>query len=166
MLTTPDFGQYNKEIIKKPTGGLKFSKEEKFKTFLPETPDLRKHNTNKATLAEFAPKYSINKIEKETQIGKAIKRLKKIKYPDQGDYVIPEEKYDNTIFNRTITGHFAKEPKSKLSDNHTPGVWKYKTETTSDFGKSTKNKLQCLKQIEKILLMNQKLHRVIIIKEI
>ena len=140
MLTTPDFGKYNKEIINKPTGGFKFSKEEKFKTFRPETPGPGKYNTDKTTIGEGVPKYSINKTEKETQIGKAIKHSKKNKIPGPGDYVIPEEKYENTIFNRTITGHFAKEPKLKLLDNHVPGVGKYKTETTSDFGKSTKNK--------------------------
>jgi len=140
MLTNPDSGKYYKEILTKPKGGFKFSKEEKFKTFGPETPGPGKYETNKTTIGVGVPKYSINKSEKETQIGKAIKRLKKNKVPGPGDYAITEENYEKTIFNRTITGHFGKEAKLKLLDNHVPGVGKYTTITSSDFGKGKQNK--------------------------
>ena len=140
MLTNPDIGKYNKEILTKPTGGFKFSKEEKFKTLRIETPGPGKYDTNKSTMGDGVPKYSINQTEKETQIGKAIKRSKKNKIPGPGDYSLTEENYEKTIFNKTITGHFGKEPKLKLKDNHVPGVGRYNTNTTSDFGKGNKNK--------------------------
>ena len=43
---------------------VKFSKEEKFKTFRLETPGPGKYETNKTTLGEGVPKYSINNISK------------------------------------------------------------------------------------------------------
>jgi len=156
MLTTPDIGKYNKEIINKPSGGFKFSKEEKFKTFRPETPGPGKYEINKTTMGEGVPKYSINKTDKETQIGKAIKRSQKNKIPGPGDYTLKEENYEKTIFNKTITGHFAKEPKLKLLDNKVPGVGKYNTITTSDFGKSTKNKFTMSKTNRKNIVDTSK----------
>ena len=77
MLTTPEIGKYNQDILVKPTGGFKFSKEEKFKTFRPETPGPGKYETNKTTMGEGVPKYSINTTDKETQMDKAIKRSQK-----------------------------------------------------------------------------------------
>jgi hypothetical protein len=38
QIANPDSGIYYKEILNKPSGGFKFSKEEKFKTFRLETP--------------------------------------------------------------------------------------------------------------------------------
>ena len=140
MLTTPKIGQFNTDIMTKPNGGFKFSKEEKFKSLGMKTPGPGQYETNRTTLGEGVPKYSINKTDKETQIGKSIKRSKNDKIPGPGDYTLKEENYEKTIFNKTITGHFAKEPKLKLNDNHVPGVGKYNTITTSDFGKSNKNK--------------------------
>jgi hypothetical protein len=37
MLTTPEIGKYNKDILTKPTEGFKFPKEEKFKTLKIQT---------------------------------------------------------------------------------------------------------------------------------
>ena len=156
MLTTPEIGKYNKDIITKPTGGFKFSKEEKFKTLKIQTPGPGKYETNKTTIGEGVPKYSINKSDKETQIGKAIKRSKKNKIPGPGDYTLTEENYEKTIFNKTMTSHFAKEPKLKLLDNHVPGVGKYSTNTTSDFGKSNKNKFTMSKTLRKNIIDTSK----------
>lgn len=140
MMANPDSGIYYKEILNKPNGGFKFSKEEKFKTFRLETPGPGKYETNKTTLGEGVPKYSINNSDKETQIGKAVKQSKKNKIPGPAEYTLTEENYEKTIFNRTMTSRFAKEPKLKLYDNKVPGVGKYDTKTTSDFGKGDKNK--------------------------
>ena len=156
MLTTPEIGKYNKDILTKPTGGFKFSKEEKFKTLDQKTPGPGKYETNKSMLGEGVPKYSINKTEKETQIGKAIKKSKKNKIPGPGDYSLTEENYEKTIFNKTMTNHFAKEPKLKLIDNHVPGVGKYSTITTSDFGKSNKNKFTMSKTNRKNIVDTSK----------
>ena len=140
VMTNPDSGIYYKEILNKPSGGFKFSKEEKFKTFRLETPGPGKYETNKTTLGEGVPKYSINNHDKETQIGKAINQSKKNKIPGPAEYTLSDENYEKTIFNRTMTSRFAKEPKLKLYDNKVPGVGKYDTKTTSDFGKGDKNK--------------------------
>ena len=140
MLATPGIEKYNKEILNKPSGGYKFSKTEKFKTFRLETPGPGKYETNKSTMGEGVPKYSINTTDKETQIGKTIKTSEKNKIPGPGVYSLTEENYEKTIFNRTMTSSFAKEPKLKLLDNHVPGVGKYSTITSRDFGKSNKNK--------------------------
>jgi hypothetical protein len=140
VMANPDSGIYYKEILNKPTGGFKFSKEEKFKTFRLETPGPGKYETNKTTLGEGVPKYSINNHDKETQIGKAINQSKKNKIPGPAEYTLSDENYEKTIFNRTMTSRFAKEPKLKLYDNKVPGVGKYDTKTTSDFGKGDKNK--------------------------
>jgi hypothetical protein len=156
ILTNPDMGKYNKDILTKPTGGFKFSKEEKFKTFRPETPGPGKYETNKTTLGEGVPKYSINKSEKETQIGKALERSKKNKIPGPGNYTLTEENYEKTIFNKTITGHFAKEPKLKLLDNHVPGVGKYSINTSRDFGKGDKNKFTMSKTNRKNIVDSSK----------
>ena len=156
MLTTPEIGKYNKDIITKPTGGFKFSKEEKFKALKIQTPGPGKYETNKTTIGEGVPKYSINKSDKETQIGKAIKRSKINKIPGPGDYTLTEENYEKTIFNKTMTSHFAKEPKLKLLDNHVPGVGKYSTNTTSDFGKSNKNKFTMSKTLRKNIIDTSK----------
>jgi hypothetical protein len=156
MLTTPEIGKYNKDIITKPTGGFKFPKEEKFKTLKIQTPGPGKYETNKTTIGEGVPKYSINKSDKETQIGKAIYRSKKNKIPGPGDYTLTEENYEKTIFNKTMTSHFAKEPKLKLLDNHVPGVGKYSTNTTSDFGKSNKNKFTMSKTLRKNIIDTSK----------
>lgn len=140
MVANPDSGIYYKEILTKPSGGFKFSKEEKFKTFRLETPGPGKYETNKTTLGEGVPKYSINNYDKETQIGKAVKQSKKNKIPGPAEYTLSDENYEKTIFNRTMTSRFSKEPKLKLYDNKVPGVGKYDTKTTSDFGKGDKNK--------------------------
>jgi hypothetical protein len=140
MLATPGIDKYNKEILNKPSGGYKFSKTEKFKTFRLETPGPGKYETNKTTIGEGVPKYSVYNSDKETQIGKAIKNSKKNKYPSPTKYTLTEENYEKTVFNRTMTSHFAKEPKLKLLDNHVPGVGKYSTMTSRDFGKGDKNK--------------------------
>ena len=140
VMANPDSGIYYKEILNKPSGGFKFSKEEKFKTFRLETPGPGKYETNKTTLGEGVPKYSINNHDKETQIGKAVKQSKKNKIPGPAEYTLSDENYEKTIFNRTMTSRFAKEPKLKLYDNKVPGVGKYDTKTTSDFGKGDKNK--------------------------
>jgi hypothetical protein len=139
-MANPDSGIYYKEILNKPSGGFKFSKEEKFKTFRLETPGPGKYETNKTTLGEGVPKYSINNHDKETQIGKAIYQSKKNKIPGPAEYTLSDENYEKTIFNRTMTSRFSKEPKLKLYDNKVPGVGKYDTKTTSDFGKGDKNK--------------------------
>ena len=81
MLATPGIEKYNKEILNKPSGGYKFSKTEKFKTFRLETPGPGKYETNKSTMGEGVPKYSINKTDKETQFGKTIKNSEKNKIP-------------------------------------------------------------------------------------
>ena len=156
MLTTPEIGKYNKDILTKPTEGFKFPKEEKFKTLKIQTPGPGKYETNKTTIGEGVPKYSINKSDKETQIGKAIKRSKINKIPGPGDYTLTEENYEKTIFNKTMTSHFAKEPKLKLLDNHVPGVGKYSTNTTSDFGKSNKNKFTMSKTLRKNIIDTSK----------
>ena len=78
--------------------------------------------------------------DKETQIGKAINQSKKNKIPGPAEYTLSDENYEKTIFNRTMTSRFSKEPKLKLYDNKVPGVGKYDTKTTSDFGKGDKNK--------------------------
>ena len=156
VLTTPEIGKYNKDILTKPSGGFKFSKEEKFKTLKIQTPGPGKYETNKTTLGEGVPKYSINKSDKETQIGKAIKHSKKNKIPGPGDYTLTEENYEKTIFNKTMTSHFAKEPKLKLLDNHVPGVGKYSTNTTADFGKSNKNKFTMSKTNRKNIIDTSK----------
>ena len=140
VMANPDSGIYYKEILNKPSGGFKFSKEEKFKTFRLETPGPGKYETNKTTLGEGVPKYSINNHDKETQIGKAINQSKKNKIPGPAEYTLSDENYEKTIFNRTMTSRFSKEPKLKLYDNKVPGVGKYDTKTTSDFGKGDKNK--------------------------
>ena len=140
QIANPDSGIYYKEILNKPSGGFKFSKEEKFKTFRLETPGPGKYETNKTTLGDGVPKYSINNHDKETQIGKAINQSKKNKIPGPAEYTLSDENYEKTIFNRTMTSRFSKEPKLKLYDNKVPGVGKYDTKTTSDFGKGDKNK--------------------------
>ena len=140
MLTTPGIDKYNKEILTKPMGGFKFSKTEKFKTFGLKTPGPGKYETNKTTMGEGVPKYSINKTDKETQFGKTIKSSQKNKIPGPGNYILTEDNYEKTIFNKTITSKFGKEEKLKLLDNKVPGVGKYNTITSTDFGKSNKNK--------------------------
>ena len=152
MLTTPEIGKYNQDILTKPTGGFKFSKEEKFKTFRPETPGPGKYDINKSTMGEGVPKYSINKTNKETQIDKAIKLSEKNKIPGPSDYSLTEENYEKTIFSKTLTNQFAKEPKLQLKDNKVPGVGKYSTNTTSDFGKSNKNKFTISKTNRKNII--------------
>ncbi len=156
VLSTPDFGKYNQDILTKPSGGFKFSKEEKFKTFRPETPGPGKYEINKTTMGEGVPKYSIYKTDKETQIDKTIKVSKKNKVPGPGDYTLSGENYEKTIFNKTITGHFSKEPKLKLVDNHVPGVGKYSISSSTDFGKSTKNKFTMSKTNRKNIVDTSK----------
>ena len=156
MLSTPEIGKYNENILTKPTGGFKFSKEEKFKSFGLQTPGPGKYDTNKSTLGEGVPKYSINKTDKETHIDKAIKLSKRNKIPGPSDYSLTEENYEKTIFNRTMTSHFAKEPKLQLKDNKVPGVGKYSTNTTSDFGKSDKNKFTMSKTNRKNIIDTSK----------
>ena len=146
-LKNPDFNKYQGEIIKKPTKGYAFSKEEKFKTFRPITPGPGKYDTNKSTMGEGVPKYSINKSDKETQMSHIIKRNEKIKMPGPSDYVITEENNEKTIFSKTISNKFSKEPKMKRVDNKVPGVGKYKAVYTSDFGKSNKNKFTMPKSL-------------------
>jgi len=156
QMANPDSGIYYKEILNKPSGGFKFSKEEKFKTSRLETPGPGKYETNKTTLGEGVPKYSINNHDKETQIGKAVKQSQKNKIPGPAEYTLSEENYEKTIFNRTMTSRFAKEPKLKLYDNKVPGVGKYDTKTTSDFGKGDKNKFTMSKTNRKNIVDTSK----------
>ncbi len=156
QIANPDSGIYYKEILNKPSGGFKFSKEEKFKTSRLETPGPGKYETNKTTLGEGVPKYSINNHDKETQIGKAVKQSQKNKIPGPAEYTLSEENYEKTIFNRTMTSRFAKEPKLKLYDNKVPGVGKYDTKTTSDFGKGDKNKFTMSKTNRKNIVDTSK----------
>lgn len=156
QMANPDSGIYYKEILNKPSGGFKFSKEEKFKTSRLETPGPGKYETNKTTLGEGVPKYSINNHDKETQIGKAVKQSQKNKIPGPAEYTLSEENYEKTIFNRTMTSCFAKEPKLKLYDNKVPGVGKYDTKTTSDFGKGDKNKFTMSKTNRKNIVDTSK----------
>ena len=145
----PDIYKYQGDIIIKPTKGFKFSKEEKLKTKVRKIPGPGEYNINKHNLGDDAPKYSINKSEKETQFGKLIRRNKNNKIPGPSDYSITEENCEKTIFNRTITNHFGKNPKLKLIDNKVPGVGKYSTICNTDFGKSNKNKYTMSKTVRK-----------------
>ena len=145
----PDIYKYQGDIIIKPTKGFKFSKEEKLKTNVRKIPGPGEYNINKHNLGDDAPKYSINKSEKETQFGKLIRRNKNNKIPGPSDYSITEENCEKTIFNRTITNHFGKNPKLKLIDNKVPGVGKYSTICNTDFGKSNKNKYTMSKTVRK-----------------
>ena len=144
-----DFYSYQGDIINKPTKGFHFSKEEKLKTKKKITPGPGEYNINKSTLGEDAPKYSINKSDKETQFGKLIRRNKNSKLPGPSDYAITEENCEKTIFNKTITSHFGKTPKLILKDNKVPGVGKYSTNCNTDFGKSDKNKYTMSKTARK-----------------
>ena len=139
-LKNPGFDKYQGEIIKKPTKGFHFAKSERLKIYIPNTPGPGKYNVNKSTFGEGAPKYSINKTEKETQIGRIIRKNRVNKYPGPGDYVMTEENCEKTILNRTISNYFSKEPKLKTIDNHIPGVGYYSNTISTDFGKSSKNK--------------------------
>ena len=140
LLTNPDAGKYFKDILTKPTGGYKFSKEQKLKGPKRTAPSPTKYNTNKTTMGEGVPKYSMNKTERETMMDKAIKRTKKKNNPSPGKYNLTEENYEKTVFNKTIAQHFSKEDKLKLVDNKVPGVGKYNAIYTTDFGKGNKNK--------------------------
>lgn len=140
IVENPDSGKYNQDILNHPSGGFKFSKEEKFKTLRPDTPGPGKYETNKSTLGEGVPKYSEYNSDKETTIGKVIKLSKKNKIPGPSDYNINEENYEKTIFNKTASSRFSKEPKLQLKDNKVPGVGKYNVATSADFGKGDKNK--------------------------
>ena len=124
-------------------------KEGKLKTKVRKIPGPGEYNINKHNLGDDAPKYSINKSEKETQFGKLIRRNKNNKIPGPSDYSITEENCEKTIFNRTITNHFGKNPKLKLIDNKVPGVGKYSTICNTDFGKSNKNKYTMSKTVRK-----------------
>ena len=55
-----------------------------------------------------------------------------------------------------MTSRFAKEPKLKLYDNKVPGVGKYDTKTTSDFGKGDKNKFTMSKTNRKNIVDTSK----------
>ena len=139
-LKNPGFDKYQGDIIKKPTKGFHFAKSERLKIYIPNTPGPGKYNVNKSTFGEGAPKYSINKTEKETQIGRIIRKNRVNKYPGPGDYVMTEENCEKTILNRTISNYFSKEPKLKTIDNHIPGVGYYSNTISTDIGKSSKNK--------------------------
>ena len=136
----PDIYKYQGDIINKPTKGFHFSKAEKLKTKDRKIPGPGDYTINKSGLGDNAPKYSINKSEKETQFGKLIRRNKKSHMPGPSDYAITEENCEKTIFNKTISSHFGKVEKFKLPKNNVPGVGKYKIRLDTDFGKSNKNK--------------------------
>lgn len=138
-MKNPDIYKHKGDIINKPTKGFHFSKAPKSKKS-PITPGPGSYETNKSTLGNGAPKYSINKIDKETEFGTIIRRNKKYKLPGPSDYAITEENCEKTIFNKTITGHFSKSEKLKLFDNKVPGVCKYSPICNTDFGKGTQNK--------------------------
>ena len=140
ILKTPGIYKYQKEILIKPSGGLKFSKEEKLKQLRPKTPGPGDYNTQKICFGETGPKYSINKSNKETQIDKMVNKSKKNNAPGPGDYKISEETYYKTKYKNSNVGHFGKSPKLKNNDNKYPGVGKYNINSSDDFGKSTKNK--------------------------
>ena len=139
-LKTPGIGQYQKEILTKPTGGQKFLKEEKLKQLRPKTPGPRQYNTNNNGFGESGPKYSMTKSKKETQIDKMVNKSKKNNAPGPGDYPIAEETYQKIKYSNTNVGHFAKSEKFKYKDNKVPGVGKYTINSYKDFGKSEKNK--------------------------
>ena len=155
-LKNPDIYKYQGDIIKKPTKGYHFSKEAKYKTFRPITPGPGQYNTNKSTMGEGVPKYSINQSEKETQMSHIIKRNKKNKLPGPSDYVITEENYEKTVFAKTISNCFSKDPKLKTVDNKVPGVGTYKTNNDTDFGKSNKNKFTMPKSLRKDIVNKSK----------
>lgn len=138
-MKNPDIYKHQGDIINKPTKGYHFSKVEKFKK-IPITPGPGSYDINKSTLGNGAPKYSINKIDKETEFGTIIRRNKKYKLPGPSDYAITEENCEKTIFNKTITSHFSKTKKLQLIDNKVPGVCKYSPICNTDFGKATQNK--------------------------
>ena len=139
-INNPGFNKYQGEIIKKPTKGYSFSKVEKLKMFRTITPGPGKYNINKTTMGEGVPKYSLYKSDKETQMSHIIEKNKKSKLPGPTDYAITEENCEKTIFTKTISNYFSKDKKLKNIDNKVPGVGKYKVESSSDFGKGTKNK--------------------------
>ena len=149
--------KYQGEIIKKPTKGIPFSKEEKFKIFRPNTPAPGRYDTNKSTLGQGVPKYSLYRTNKETEMSQIIERNKKNQLPGPFDYVVTEENCEKTIFNKTISSHFSKLPKLKQYDNKVPGVGKYNTTSTLDFGKSNKNKFTMTKTLRKDIVDKSKI---------
>ena len=66
---------WKNDIKQDPTKGFHFSKAPKSKKS-PITPGPGSYETNKSTLGNGAPKYSINKIDKETEFGTIIRRNK------------------------------------------------------------------------------------------
>ncbi len=156
-IKNPDIYKYKGEVITKPTKGFTFSKEEKFKTFRPITPAPDKYKTDETTLGKGVPKYSMYKSDKETEMSQIIRRNKKNNIPGPTDYTITEENCEKTIFNKTISNHFSKEPKLKLYDNKVPGVWKYSTASTEDFGKGNKNKFSMTKTVRNDIVDKSKI---------
>lgn len=150
LLTTPSVGKYNKEILNKPTGGYKFSKEAKLKAIRPKTPGPGKYNPKKSLKNE--PNYSINKTDKFTQIDKMVLRSVKSKAPGPGYYSITDENYEKTQGKSSIARHFNKEEKLKSKDNKNPGVGQYNTISAVDFGISQKNKFTIPKSNRKSLV--------------
>lgn len=138
-INNPDFNKYQGDIIIKPTKGYAFSKGEKFKK-IPISPGPGSYNTNNSTIGVGVPKYSLYKSDKETEIGHIVKKNKNAKLPGVGFYTITEENCEKTIFNSTQSNYFSKGEKLKLIDNHVPGVGKYNTYCSTDFGKGNKNK--------------------------
>ena len=156
-LTTPNFNSYQGDIITKPKKGFTFSKSDKYAKLETISPGPCAYNTNKSTLGQGAPKYSINKTEKETEISHIIKRNKNNKLPGPCDYNITEENCEKTIFNKTMYNHFSKIPKLKDNNNNFPGVGKYTIKSTSDFGKSSKNKFTIPKSLRKDIVDKSKI---------
>ena len=109
MTTTSKISIYKKEILNKPSGGNKFSKEERFKTFRPETPGPGQYEINNISFGRGGPKYSINTTNKETITNKTIRLSKKNNLPGPSDYNITKENLEKTIFHRTISCFFSKQ---------------------------------------------------------
>ena len=109
MLITSKISKYKNEILNKPKGGNKFSKEERFKTFRPETPGPGQYDINNLSFGKGVPKYSINTTNKETQIHKTIRLSKKNNLPGPCDYTITKENLEKTILHRTISCFFSKQ---------------------------------------------------------
>ena len=110
MIETSKIDKYKNEILNKPKGGFKFSKEERFKTFRPETPGPGQYETNNISFGK-GPKYSINTTNKETDIHKTIRLSKKNNLPGPCNYTITNENLEKTILHRTISCFFNKQHK-------------------------------------------------------
>ena len=99
-----------------------------------DTPGVGKYNVK--TESDKGPKYSAYQHDKETMFGKLVRDKKKKPMPGPGAY----KSQNDTVKPRTILGKFSKLTKEINYDNKKPGVGKYNTESSRDFGKGEKNK--------------------------